>query len=411
VTAPRVVIIGAGQGGFQAALSLRQERFVGAITLIGDEPGLPYQRPPLSKAFLKDGNVERLALRPTAFYAQHNIELLAATRAEFIDRAAQSVLTNRGQIGYDLLILATGTRAFIPPISGTDAGNVYVLRTLGDAKRLHAALAHAHHAIVIGGGFIGLEFASAVRSLGMAASVIETAPRLMARVLSPAMADKFEVFHREQGVDLRLGTQVAELTKSPNGSTTGVLLTNGQHIAGDLVLLATGVRPNAELAATADIEVDNGIVVDQFLQTADENIFALGDCAAFPLSNTRHRVRLESVQAATDHARLIARRITSGVARPYDALPWFWSDQGDRKLQIAGLAAPDDDQHAVKSGSAGYAVLRFRGNALVCVETVDLPGLHMKARKLMRASETSVTRAALAEVNFDLSRLGEVQPA
>ncbi|MCA0871504.1 FAD-dependent oxidoreductase [Seohaeicola saemankumensis] len=385
----RVVIVGAGQGGFQAAASLRQEGLSGPITLIGAEPGLPYQRPPLSKAYLKTGEAAKLALRPQSFFDKNAINYLPETWVEGIDRAAAEVHAGGRRIAYDHLILATGTRNLRPPIDGIDAA--LDLRTLTDAAALRAALDGPRRLAVIGGGFIGLEFAAVARELGHEVSVAEAAPRLMARAVSPLMSDRFLALHRQLGVAVHLGAPVAAV------SATGIALSDGTDIDADLVLLAAGVRPNTELAEAAGLAVENGIAVDARLLTSDPAISALGDCASFPDPRTARRIRLESVQAATDHARAIARRIVKGDDAYYAALPWFWSDQADCKLQIAGLAGAEDEAVAVSDS----AVFRFAGGQLTAVETVNDARTHMQARKRLTASVPD--RTTLEAAGFDLA--------
>lgn len=384
-----VVIIGAGQGGAQAAMSLRQEGHAGPITLIGDEPGLPYQRPPLSKAFLKTGEADKLALRPASFFEKKQIALRSGTRVTAIDRAAKRVQLEGDTLDYDHLILATGTRNLVPPIPGIE--RALGLRTLDDARALRAALQRPRTVAVIGGGFIGLEFAAVARALGHEVSVAEAAPRLMSRVVSPEMSQRFATLHENLGTALHLGQPVTEVTDC------GISLADGTRLPADLVLLAAGVRPNVELAEAAGLAAENGIVVDATLRTEDPAIHALGDCAAFPDPVTGRAVRLESVQAATDHARTIARAIT-GRPEPYAAVPWFWSDQSDHKLQIAGLAAPGDE--AVTVGET--TVLRFNDITLSAVETINDTKIHMKARRLL-APGTAPTRDILAASAYDLT--------
>lgn len=388
----RVVVIGTGQGGFQLAASLRQEGFAGSVTLIGEEPGLPYQRPPLSKAYMADGDAERLLLKPAGFYARSAITLIDRTRASRIDRDARTVHTADGAAHpYDHLVLATGARPFRPPVEGLDGPDTVELRTLADAALLRGRLARTRHAIVIGGGFIGLEFAAMARAAGVDVTVLEAAPRLMARALSPALSDWFLAAHRAMGTEVLLGVGVAAVETGQ-----GVRLTDGRNIAGDLILAATGVRPNVELAEEAGLAVQNGVVVDGRLVSADPAISALGDCAAFPLADGA-RVRLESVQAAVDHARHIARRLVKGATGDYAAVPWFWSDQGKHKLQIAGLGAGADEVLSLPQSADQPVMLLFRAGRLAAVETVNAPAQHLAARKLI-----GTPREELEEVGFDL---------
>lgn len=386
-----VVIVGAGQGGVQAAISLRQEGYADPITLIGAEPGLPYQRPPLSKDFLKTGQATKLTLRPAAFYDKKAITLRCGVAVDRIDRAARLVHFGGEALPYDHLILATGARNLIPPIAG--AGRAIGLRTLADAQTLRDRLTGPTRIAVIGGGFIGLEFAAVACGLGHDVHVAEAAPRLMARVLSPEMSEAFRRKHEKIGTHLHLGQRVTEVTEA------GILLANGDRIAADLVLMAAGVCPNTELAEQAGLRITNGIAVNATLRTEDPAIFALGDCASFPDPRTGVPVRLESVQAATDHARAIATTIT-GEDTVYQAVPWFWSDQDDWKLQIAGLAGPQDDSVRVND----QTVLRFADGALSAVETINNAKVHMTARKLL-AGPAPVTRDMLPARDYDLTNV------
>lgn len=377
----RVVIVGAGQGGLQAAISLRQNGHDGPVTLIGAEPGLPYQRPPLSKAYLLEGKVSALTLRPESFFASKEVAYLPETTVEHIDREQQHVLTGSGQrIPYDHLVLATGTSNMRPPIKGLE--RTYDLRTMADADRLRERLTASQRIAVIGGGFIGLEFAAVARKLGHQVSVIEAAPRLMARAVSKPMSEYFATRHREWGSKLYLGQPANEVTDS------GVTLADGTEVEASFVLLAAGVRPNTGLAEAAGLAVENGVRVNRQLQTSDPAISALGDCASFPDPRTGRHIRLESVQAATDHARLIAARIAKGDTADYAALPWFWSDQGDKKLQIAGFAGPKDHAEIVSE----TVTVRFDGDRLTAVETVNDARTHMKTRRLL-GNPKPVTRA------------------
>lgn len=385
-----VVIVGAGQGGLQAAMSLRQEGHAGPVTLIGAEDGLPYQRPPLSKDYLKTGQAEKLVLRPAGFFDRKAIDLRTGIKVDAVDRAAKRVRMGDETLAFDTLILATGTRNLIPPIAGI--GRALGLRTLADAQRLRGSLTRPRRVAVIGGGFIGLEFAAVARSFGHEVHIAEAAPRLMSRVVSPEMSARFRAKHEALGTRLHLGNGVTEVTE------IGMVLASGMEIVADLVLLAAGVRPNTELAEAAGLTVDNGVVVDPFLRTADPHIYALGDCCAFPDPRSGIMVRLESVQAATDHARAIARTIVNGHQAPYAAVPWFWSDQADWKFQIAGLAVPGATSVTIGEDT----VLRFSVDRLSAVETINNPKVHMKARKLL-AQETVPTYSDLAARNFDLA--------
>ena len=397
----RVVIVGGGHGGLQMAASLRMDGFSGEIMLVGDEPGLPYQRPPLSKAYLQHGDAARLDLRPSAFFEKNNISLMPQTRVTGVDPAGKHITTGDGrEIAYDHLVLATGSRNARPPIANLDLENVLTLRNLADASDLRTRLVAASHVLVVGGGFIGMEFAAVAPTLGVNATVIEGATRLMSRAVSDTMSQHFLKSHQGWGTRVRLGQFVSELIDDGTGRVAGARLADGTEIAGDIVLIAAGVVPNSELAVDAGLSVSDGIDVDDLLRTSDPNISALGDCCNFPDPMSGRRVRLESVQAANDHARTISKRLTGQLA-PYSAVPWFWSDQGDLKLQIVGLCSGADEQVVIEPEKGGLVVLSFSAGNLITVETVDSASTHMTARKLF-ASGRRVARTELAAVNYNL---------
>nr|ART36393.1 C580 [uncultured bacterium] len=400
----RVVIVGAGHGGFQLAACLRQDGFAGRITMFGDEEGLPYQRPPLSKAYIKTGDATRLALRPEKFFDRNEIVLRSNSRIVAIDRSAHRAMVNDGtSCQYDHLVLATGARNVTPPIAGLDLNGVYRLRTLGDAERLRERIGCVRHVVVVGGGFIGLEFAAVAREQGIAVTVVEGGSRTMGRAVSPAISTVFHEAHLRMGSKILVGSFVERILDDGQGNVRGIRLASGTELDGDTVLIAAGVVPNTELAAAAGLTVENGIVVDGNLRTSDPNISALGDCAAFPEPQTGGRLRMESIQAATDHARTISKRLT-GTIEPYTAVPWFWSDQGKLKLQIVGLVAGADDYFTVDLSEDRLAVYCFREDRLICVETINSPAEHLAARKLF-ASQCFPSRRDLESVSFDIHQL------
>ncbi|MEN3793951.1 FAD-dependent oxidoreductase [Fulvimarina sp. MAC3] len=399
----RIVIVGAGQAAVQLAGSLRQEGHQGSITMIGDEPGLPYQRPPLSKAYMKDGDPDRLILKPESFFQKNAIDRRESTRVASIDRNVRSIDLESGeQLGYDHLVLATGARNVRPPIEGADHASVVELRSLAHAMDIRGRLEKAKRAIVVGGGFIGLEFAAMAEAAGVSTTVIEAGSRLMARAVSPTISKRFLDHHRACGTTVLLDAPAAKILAPKDRAADTVILADGSEIVGDLVLVATGVRPNVELAAESGLAVANGILVDEGLGTEDPAISAIGDCAAVPGPSGVHQ-RLESVQAATDQARHLAKRLTGKADGGYWAVPWFWSDQGSLKLQIAGLTAQADSWHVIGEAET---VLGFYEGRLVSVETVNQPGPHMAARKLL-ALEKSPSRADIEAADFDLRALAK----
>ncbi len=406
----QIAIVGAGQGGLQAAASLRDGGYDGRLILIGDEPGLPYQRPPLSKAYLlgKMGD-EDIVLRDPDFFTEYKIELEAETTVSAIERAERRLRLQSGAaIGYDHLILATGARNRALSVPGAGLEGVVSIRTLADTRRLQDLMTSAKTAVVVGGGFIGLEFAAVAAAQGLKVIVVETAPRPLGRALSSEMSRYFTEAHIGWGVDFIFGAAVEEVLGQ--GRVTGVRLTNGLRIDADIVVVGIGVLPNQELAAMSGLTVGNGVAVDAHLLTSDPAISALGDVAehANPYSVVG-RVRVESVQSAVDQARNIAARLT-GNAKPYDALPWFWSDQGPLKLQMAGLAAGHDIA-VVRGdpGSGGFSVFCFKDDRLLAVESVNQPADHMAGRRLLTTG-AAITPAQAGDMDLPLKALLNMPP-
>jgi 3-phenylpropionate/trans-cinnamate dioxygenase ferredoxin reductase component len=396
-----VVIVGTGQAGFQAASSLRQGGFEGDVTLVGEEPQLPYQRPPLSKAFLKgEGDPGEVHLRPETFFGSKDIGLVSGDRAERVDREARTVELASGRVlAYDHLVLATGSRPRPLPVPGSDLDGVLELRTVADAQVLRERLAGGPRLVVIGGGFIGLELAASAREKGAEVTVVEALDRTMARAVTPETSAHFAALHAEHGATIRHDATVARI--NGNGAVSGVELGDGTKLDADVVVIGVGVVPNVELAEESGLMVRDGIVVDETLRTADPAVWAIGDCASYPSAHVGHLVRLESVQNATDHGRAVAAAIM-GEPAPYDALPWFWSDQHSRKLQIAGL--PHGHDSTVVRGdprSEAFSVFCFAGDRLVCVESVNRMPDHMAARKLLTARRT-IAPVDAADEAFDL---------
>lgn len=398
-----VVIIGGGHGGSQLTASLRSEGYEGPITLISDEVDIPYQRPPLSKTYLKEPEKGLQELRPEAFYTGHDVALLMNTRATAFDRAAQTVTTSDGQtLGYDHLVLAVGSRPRIPPIPGADLRGVFTLRIAEDARRIHDAFIGAESVVVIGGGFIGLEIAATARQLGRQVTIVEATERLMGRAVAPEISAHFLDLHRNWGSTVLLNAMASAITGE--GKVEAVEA-GGTSIPADLVVLGIGVVPNVEMAAEAGIVIDNGIAVGDDLRTSDPLVFALGDCVSFNEKSVGKRMRLESVQNAVDQAKAIAKTIT-GKGAPYHAVPWFWSDQQDVKLQMVGLA--DKATQRVLRGNpadGAFSVFQFDGDRLVEIDSVNRPGDHMLGRRVLESGENLPTPAQAADESFDLKSL------
>ncbi len=408
---PGVVIVGAGQAGVQLAVSLREGGYGGAVTLIGDEPGQPYQRPPLSKGYLLGKLDENsLHLRAEAFFEQRGITVSAGHRVTAVDRAKRRVSLDDGScLDYEHLVLATGSRNRVLNVPGAGLRNVLSLRSLHDAKHLQAAMAGKRHAVVVGAGFIGMEFAAVAATLGLPVTVVEAADRVMARSSSPEIAEWFQRRHQARGTTFRLGSGVSAV-EGGNGVAEAVILADGRRLAADLVLVAVGVVPNAELAEAAGLPVRNGVEVDSHLLTPDPNISAIGDCASGPSVHAPGMVRLESVQNAVDQAKTVAARLC-GKPQPYVGVPWFWSDQGPDKLQIAGMVGDCGERLLCGDMDRGkFSVLSFRRGFFVGAESVNRPTDHMAARRLLGAG-TPLEFARAAQAGFDLAAFVSAQRA
>lgn len=401
-----IAIIGAGHAGVHAATALRELQYPGRIVLIGDEPHLPYQRPPLSKSYLLgEADAQQLALRPSAFFSKFRIELLTGKRAVAIDRQRRRVhLDDATTVEFEHLVLATGASNRPLRVPGADLQNVFYLRTLADAAALRAQLGESRRAVVIGAGFVGLEFAAAAVKQDLDVTVLDIADRPLARAVSRPMARIIQREHETLGCRLHFDTTIARLLEE-QGKVSGVEIANGCVLPADLVVVGIGVAPNVELAAACELAIDDGIVVDELLQTSDPHISAIGDVAAHLNPHTPgRRLRLESVQNASDQARCVAMRL-AGKPEPYQALPWFWSHQAHLHLQIAGLLRSNCE--AVVRGDANGArcsVFLFQAGKVVCVESLNRAGDHMLARRLL-ASAAPLTPQQAADVRFELKSL------
>jgi 3-phenylpropionate/trans-cinnamate dioxygenase ferredoxin reductase component len=399
---PEVVIVGGGQAGYQTAATLRAEGYAGAVTLIGDELHAPYQRPPLSKAFmLGKQDREKILLRPETYYRDHDIRLIVGETVAGIEPAVRRVRLESGaEIPYDALVLAVGARNRKLPAPGAEMEGVCYLRTLGEAVELKQRIEAANKLVIIGGGFIGLEIAASARTLGKPVTAVEALPRLMARVVAPVVSEFFRTAHAAKGVEVLLNAQVREIRGG--GKVREVLLADGRALAADVVVVGIGVVANTELAQRAGLPVvAGGISVDEFLRSGDANIFAIGDCAEYHNPFAGCRVRLESVQNAVDQAVCAARTI-AGKPAPYRATPWFWSDQYEIRLQMAGLGIGHDRTVVRGDPESGkFSVFYFRGGRLCSVDSVNRPADHLAARKLLAAgTELSPEQAADESVNL-----------
>ncbi|WP_333684005.1 NAD(P)/FAD-dependent oxidoreductase [Pontibaca methylaminivorans] len=397
-----IVVIGGGQAGASLVAKLRGEGYDGPLTLIGAEPFPPYQRPPLSKGYLLGEMArERLFLRPESFYAEHAITLRLGQPVLAIDRAAQRVLLGGESIIYDQLVLTTGARPRQLPVAiGGDLEGVHAVRTLADIDVMEPAFRKGARALIVGGGYIGLEAAAVAASLGVEVTLIEQADRILKRVAAPGTADYFRALHREHGVDIREGAGLDRL-EGEGGRVSRAVLADGSSLAVDFVIAGIGITPETALAEAAGLVIENGIRVDAQGRSSDPLIWAAGDCTSFPWNGGR--VRLECVPHAIDQAECVAANML-GAGCDYVAKPWFWSDQYDVKLQIAGLNAGYDRvvprPEEGRSGSFWY----YRGERLLAVDAMNAPRAYMVGKRLIDAGK-SADPALVADPATDLKSL------
>ena len=404
-----VVIIGAGQAGVQVAESLRAGGFAGTIDMVADEPHPPYHRPPLSKAWLA-GEMEmaQLTMRSPEVLARKNINLRTGVTVMQINRAAKQLLLDDGSsLSFDHLVLATGASPRKLSMPGSDSKGVLALRTMADANAVAERLKHCIQnqlpVVVVGGGFIGLEVAATARKKGLAVTVLEAAPRLLGRVLAPVLSDWYAALHQGHGVQLILNARMQQIEADANHAVTGVRLEDSKLIPAGLVVVGIGVAANDQLAREAGVQCDRGIVVDAHGRSSDSAIFAAGDCAARTLADGT-LIRLESVQNATEQGKSVAATIL-GQERPFTATPWFWSDQYDKKLQMAGLSMGATDwavRGDMQSGS--FSVYHLRDGKLLAVDSVNAAKDHLQARKLLDA-RVSPSATQISALDFDLTGL------
>jgi len=404
-----VLIIGAGQAGVQTADALRSGGYAGPLTVLGEEPHPPYHRPPLSKAWLcGELQAAQLLMRAPEALARKGIDLRLGVRVQAIERAQRRLrLADGSALPYAALVLATGASPRLLALPGAPALGVLSLRGLDDATALAARLADCQRQqqplLVIGGGFIGLEVAASARKLGVEVTVLEAAPRLLGRVLAPALSDWYAHLHRHHGVQVRLGAQLAALETGPDGQVRGAWLQDGSHCPGAAVLVGIGVQANDALAQAAGLDCERGVVVDACGRSSDPRIYAAGDCTARRLPDGT-LLRLESVHNATEQAKSVAAAIL-GQERPFVATPWFWSEQYDKKLQMAGLSAGADQWVLRGTMDAGaFSLYHFRGPRLLAVDSVNATREHLQARKLLDAG-LSPTPEQAADPAFDLASL------
>lgn len=399
-----IVIVGAGQAAAQAIQTLQANEFDGKIALIGDEAYVPYERPPLSKGLLAgEIELEKLFFKKPAYFAEKGIDLRLKTSVTRIERAAKQLKLDDGTtLAYDQLLLATGARVRRISIPGADLSGVHYLRGVDDVLGIRAELAPGKRLVLVGAGYIGLEVAAVANKLGTQVTVLEMMDRVMARVVAPAVSAFYDQVHRAAGVDIRLQTGVVAF--EGDGRVTAVVTDKGDRVAADMVIVGIGVVPNVELAKDAGLAVDNGIVVDDCCRTSDPDIFAAGDVTNHPSALMGRNIRLESVQNAVSQGRAAALAML-GKPEPYNEVPWFWSDQYDLKLQIAGLSEPTDE--AIVRGDPAtrkFSVAYLRDGVFVAINTINMLKDFLPAKKLI-AEKRVVDKTKLADPNVSLKEL------
>jgi 3-phenylpropionate/trans-cinnamate dioxygenase ferredoxin reductase component len=396
-----IVIIGAGQAGSALAVKLRSLEFTGAVTLVGEEAAPPYQRPPLSKKYLMgELELKRLYLRPESFYADNGISLHLSETAVAIDRKDKVVIAGGAAIPYDQLALTTGSvPRRLPGSIGGELDGVHVVRNLADVDAMAPAFTEGARVLIVGGGYIGLEAAAVAAKLGLKVTLVEMGDRILQRVAAPQTSDFFRDLHRAHGVDLREGIGLTRLLGEDR--VTGAELSDGTILELDFVIAGVGVTPATELAEAAGLTIDNGIAVDAFGRTSDPSIWSAGDCASFPYKGGR--IRLESVQNAIEQAELVAANML-GAEKPYMPYPWFWSDQYDVKLQIAGLNTGYDNVVVRPGAGAAQSNWYYAGDTLLAVDAMNDPRAYMIGKRMLEQGK-SPSPAAIADPETDLKEL------
>lgn len=400
----KCIIIGASHAASQAAASLRQQGWQGSITIVGDEPYLPYHRPPLSKDYLSGAkSLDDIFIRQQAFYEKADVDFMLGVTVTAINRADKSiVLDDEESLRYDKLILATGAKVRTLSIPGSDLDGVLYLRDLNDVHRIREFAGAGKNAVIVGGGYIGLETAASLRKLGMEVTVLEAMPRVMQRITAPEVSTFYTRIHTEEGVNIVTDVQLEAFESDANNEIQAVICKGGQRYAADLVVVGIGITPNVELAEAAGLKVDNGIVVDEFCRTSDPDILAAGDCTFHYSSIYDRYVRLESVQNANDQATVAAHTIC-GKEKPYNALPWFWSDQFDLKLQICGLSHGFTEviiRGDINNGRS-LTVFYLDNDRLLAVDAVNRPQDFMVGKRLI-TEKCSIDKTKLADESIPL---------
>ena len=394
----KIVIIGSGQAGAMAAIYLRQKKFAGTIKVFGEESYLPYQRPPLSKGFLSnEANESKLFLKSEIFYKNNNIELNLNTKVLEIDKKNKFVLTNNNKVSYDKLIIATGSSV---NSFNSKNQNILYLKTIKDSKIIKNKLLTGRTLAIIGGGYIGLELTSIAIKKKLKVMILESEKRLMSRVVSERISDFFENKHRSMGVDIRFNSYVKNIVA--NGTKKNIICNNGSEFQADLVFAGIVIKPNTQIAEEAGLECDNGIIVNDFGQTSDGSIYACGDCTNHPNKILNTRLRLESVHNAVEQSKSVASMIL-GNPIPYNQVPWFWSDQYNIKLQIAGIFG-EYDNCLVMGSKESFSLSFFKDNQLKCVEAINRSKDFVLGRKIIASGKEFDAKLFETEIS-DLSDL------
>ncbi len=401
----RVIIVGAGHAAGQAATSLRQKKYAGEIVMFGDEPYIPYQRPPLSKAFLAgDLTVERLYFKPENFYPDHDVTLKLNTRVDRIDAVAHTVTTCDDEtLDYSKLIFATGSRVRELPIPGNDLEGVHYLRSIADVEAMQKGFADGAKLVVVGGGYIGLEVAAVAVKRGLDVTILETESRVMHRVVAREISQFFQDMHVEEGAKLALGRRVQQIN-GKDGKVVSVACADGFNVDADMVVIGIGIIPNVELAEAAGLKCSNGIVVDENCQTTDPDILAIGDCTRHPNGLLGRHLRLESVHNAIEQGKTAAANII-GEPAPYNQVPWFWSDQYNVKMQIAGMS--DVHEQFVLRGdpaTRSFSAFYLQQGKIVAVDAINSPREFMIGKKLVAAG-AKIPVADLANADKDFKEM------
>ena len=396
-----MVIIGCGQAGGQAAASLRQEKYEGPITMIGQEPYIPYQRPPLSKQYLSgEQEKEKLSLRQESFYSEKEINLKLETSVLSLDPHKKELqLENDETVTYDKLLVATGGRPRKLEVDGHTLKGIHYLRNIDDVDAIKTQMSISQNLVIVGGGYIGLEVASVAIKKGLTVSVLEMESRILERVTTEEMSAFYHQLHTDEGVNILTSTQA----KAFKGSeTVGSVVCGDHEIPADLVIVGIGILPNTEMAEAAGLETNNGLVVDEHCRTSNEHIFAAGDCTNHPNPILNRRLRLESVPNAMEQGRVAASNMLGG-SKSYASMPWFWSDQYEHKLQMVGFSK-DSDQSIIRGdmASKSFTVFYLKDDSIIAADSVNNPKEFMASKQLV-GKKASIE--ALADTSIELKTL------